>query len=91
LRYGVIVSEMSPLGVGRTNTGTVAIERLVQTDEGTGLQILGMQIKGKYTALDGLYSFIDALGPSHGMAVQTFEASADHFVLTLQAYAQPAP
>lgn len=91
VRYGVVVSEMSPVGVGRSNTGTVAIDRLVQTDDTTGLPFLGMQIKGKYTALDGLYSFIDALGPSNAMAVQTFEASADTFVLTLHAYAQAAP
>lgn len=88
-RYGVTVSQVTPVGAGRSSTGTVAIERLMQTDGPTGLNTLSLQIKGKYTALDGLYSFIDALGPDSGMAVQSFEAAADQFVLTLQAYATP--
>lgn len=88
-RYGVTVSQVTPVGAGRSSTGTVAIERLVQSDGPTGLHTLTLQIKGKYTALEGLYSFIDALGPDSGMAVQSFEAAADQFVLTLQAYATP--
>ena len=88
-RYGVTVSQVTPVGAGRSSTGTVAMERLIQTDGPTGLNTLSLQIKGKYTALDGLYSFIDALGPDSGMAVQSFEAAADQFVLTLQAYATP--
>lgn len=86
-RHGVTVSQMTPTGAGRSSTGTVAIERLVQTDAPTGLSTLGLQVKGQYTSLEGLYSFIDALGPKSGMAVQSFEAAGQHFVLTVQAYA----
>lgn len=87
VRHGVTVSQMTPTGAGRSSTGTVAIERLVQIDAPTGLSTLGLQVKGQYTSLEGLYSFIDALGPKSGMAVQSFEAAGQHFVLTVQAYA----